>query len=81
MVKDCFYVDDLLTGANNERDILKIKNEVSELLKKGGFNVTKWKANGTLHEHFEFKENEQQSVLGLCWNLRTDMFFYKIREH
>lgn len=80
LVNNCFYVDDLLTGANSEDDIEAIKTEVTSLLKLGGFNITKWKTNGKLREHIEFAEPEQPSVLGLCWNLATDQFFYKLRE-
>lgn len=46
IVKNCFYVDDLLTGADTEEDALDIRKEVTSLLKKGGFNITKWKTNG-----------------------------------
>lgn len=81
LVRNCFYVDDLLTGANTLDEVDKIKSEITSLLKLGGFHITKWKTNGNVQEHVEFKEEEQPSVLGLFWNLKTDKFFYKIREH
>lgn len=80
LVKNCFYVDDLLTGADNETEVMKVKFEVTALLKKGGFNITKWKSNGEIQEIIELKENDESSVLGLYWNLSTDKFFYKIRD-
>lgn len=80
LVRECFYVDDLLTGANNFDEANKIKNELTNLLRKGGFKITKWKTNGKLNEHIEFKETDEPSVLGLCWNLSTDKFFYKIKD-
>lgn len=81
IVKECFYVDDLLTGANTDQGVAEIRAEVTALLKLGGMNITKWKTTGTFDESIEFSEGEEQSVLGLCWNLATDKFFYKLRDH
>lgn len=50
------------------------------MLKKGGFNITKWKTNGEAFESIQLKDQEDESVLGLFWNLKQDKFFYKIRE-
>lgn len=82
IIKQCFYVDDLLTGADTSREAEQIQVEITELLKKGKFNIVKWKTNGNT-EIMEFKDaqdEEQSSVLGLCWNLKTDKFFYRLRE-
>lgn len=81
IIKECFYVDDLLTGADDEAEVMNIRREITSLLKKGGMNITKWKTNGTFDESIEFSEQKEQSVLGLCWNLSTDKFFYKLRSH
>lgn len=80
IVKEDFYVDDLLTGADTELGVMEIKTEVTNLLKNGGMNITKWKTNGKARETVEFSDGEEQSVLGLCWNLATDKFFYKLRD-
>lgn len=80
IVQNCFYVDDLLTGANNLNEAREIRREITELLAKGQFKITKWRTNGT-EEHMEFKESDQPSVLGLYWNLQTDTFFYKLRDY
>lgn len=69
-VKSCFYVDDLLTGANSQSEVDKIQNEVTSLLKQGGFNITKWKTNGSFFEKIDISSYEEQSVLGLCWDLK-----------
>lgn len=80
-VKECCYVDDLLAGANNPIEVNQIRNEVTALLKLGGFPITKWKTNGEFKGNIEFAENdEEQSVLGLCWNLATDKLFFKLRD-
>lgn len=79
IVRNCFYVDDLLAGANSQVDLDKIKNEVTSLLKCGGFNITKWKTNGNFHEKIDLSLYEEQSVLGLYWDLTTDQFKFKIK--
>lgn len=80
MVRENFYVDDLLTGADTPEELSNIRTELTSLLKLGGFPITKWKTNGQFHESIEFTDpDKEQSVLGLCWNLATDQFFFKIR--
>lgn len=38
-----FYMDDLLTGANAVQELIQLKNDITELLLKGGFELHKWK--------------------------------------
>lgn len=81
LVRENFYVDDLLTGADSQEEVSYIKKELTNLLKLGGFPITKWKTNGQFQESIEFTDlEEEQSVLGLCWNLATDKLFFKLRE-
>ena len=42
-----FYVDDFITGANSVEEILKIRDEMIELLGRGGFIIRKWASNHT----------------------------------
>lgn len=82
LVRENFYVDDLITGVDNQEEVSRIKTELTSLLKMGGFPITKWKTNGKFQESIEFADSdEEQSVLGLCWNLATDKLFFKLREH
>ncbi|XP_011861013.1 PREDICTED: uncharacterized protein LOC105558079, partial [Vollenhovia emeryi] len=37
-----FYVDDLITGANSEEEIVEIRNQITAMLDKGGFKIRKW---------------------------------------
>lgn len=83
MILECFYVDDLLTGAHTPEDVQRVKDEVSAVLECGQFKITKWKTNGQFYEKVELgnrNEEEKSSVLGLCWDLRTDSFMYKVHE-
>lgn len=79
IIKNCFYVDDLLTGADNLQEARTIEQEVTAVLKTGGFNITKWKINGEFADR-ELSDQEDGSVLGLFWNLKSDHFFYKLRN-
>lgn len=83
-IQTCFYVDDLITGADTPSKIMEIKNEVKELLKKGCFNITKWRSNLKANQEVEVplidKDPEIKSVLGLYWNTKTDKFTFKFKS-
>lgn len=83
IIRECFYVDDLLTGAHAIEDVQNIKDEISAVLEKGKFRITKWKTNGHFYEKIllgQREEEEKASVLGLYWDLNTDAFMYKVHE-
>ena len=40
-----FYVDDCLASRANEEEAISLISQLSELLQKGGFNITKWVSN------------------------------------
>lgn len=84
IIQECFYVDDLLTGAHTQQDVERLRSEVSSILEKGKMRLTKWKTNGEFFEKVQLGEKqgdeENSKVLGLCWNLRTDEFFYKVAK-
>lgn len=80
IIKNCFYVDDLLTGVDTEKEVELVKKEVSTVLNKGCFHLTKWKTNGNSDEKSEIKNYEEPSVLGLCWDLKNDKFVFKIKN-
>lgn len=44
-LREDFYVDDLLTGADKLDEIIKIRNEIKALLLQGGFKLHKWASN------------------------------------
>ena len=65
-----FYMDDLLVSLNSEKPAVAVKLDFTELLPKGGFNLTKWANN------FDFDRNEVHdkalTVLGVGWNIVSD---------
>ncbi|XP_054276611.1 uncharacterized protein LOC128995618 [Macrosteles quadrilineatus] len=89
-LKDQIYVDDALLGSNCVENALLLKNDVVQLLKKGGFELRKWSSNNPLllqsipEDHKEkpigFRAPEQpvHSVLGLKWIPNEDVFSYSV---
>lgn len=88
VLQNDFYVDDLLSGAQNFEDALKLKNELIQLLKKGGFHLRKWGSNcqelisdmseTISNSHMVLDPTETIKTLGLSWNPSTDSLFYMI---
>lgn len=85
------YVDDILTGFSNLEMGRKIKFELTELLKTGGFELRKWASNcaevlsDTPLEHqqpisFDTEEPSCLKVLGLQWQPAFDSFTFKIGD-
>ncbi|XP_076546700.1 uncharacterized protein LOC143305767 [Osmia lignaria lignaria] len=90
ILKRDLYVDDLLTGANSLEEILRIRDEIIELLKRGGFNIRQWASN---HNHALDNINEKilgtdcvtddstvKKTLGLGWNAREDKLVYSVKS-
>ncbi|XP_048481684.1 uncharacterized protein LOC119693389 [Plutella xylostella] len=90
-IKTNFYMDDFLDGADSVNDAVKLAQEVTEILKKGGFLLTKWSSNDI--EFMKSIDEDQRSVnaqvnlnldgtvkaLGIVWNLSQDTFQYNLR--
>ena len=45
VLKDGLYVDDLVTGGENDDEALDIYKDTKGLMSVGGFNLRKWKSN------------------------------------
>lgn len=89
ILKRDVYVDDLLMGANTLEGILKLRDDIIELLKRGHFNIQKWASNhqhalDNIHEKIIGLDNviEQKEVskpLGIKWNSKLDKFLYTVK--
>ncbi|CAH2102097.1 unnamed protein product [Euphydryas editha] len=83
-----YYVDDLLTGGDTEDEVVEIYNQMTKLMKCGGFQLQKWCTNSRkLSDHivqenqgqyqsFVFKDNNIVKVLGISWVKASDNFEY-----
>lgn len=80
ILKRDFYVDDALTGSDSIESSTEIKNDLKELLSRGGFDLRKWSSNcQTLGDNQESASN-MISVLGLNWNTSSDSFCVQIKS-
>ena len=86
-IMSSFYVDDLLAGATTVTEALQLYSSLREVLKKGGFNLCKWRSSSPsvleaipteLQEKLPVKEvtsnlyPTQPKALGLEWNSSLD---------
>lgn len=83
-VPKSFYVDDFIGGAQTVEEAIQLRQELSELLAKGGFALRKWTSNqlpvlsglsadeiGT-QSSIKFDENETVKALGISWEPESD---------
>ncbi|GBM73522.1 hypothetical protein AVEN_218502-1 [Araneus ventricosus] len=84
-----FYVDDVLSGADNVSSALKLQQELVSLLKAGEMELHKWCANNeilfenvpTEDQSYQFSDSDKDTVktLGLRRNPKEDCFNFTIR--
>ena len=85
------YGDDVLTGAPEDDSAVKLRNELCNLLSKGGFQLTKWASNSQkvmestpLRDRAPTRvptsESEKMSdslkALGTSWNIKDDILMF-----
>nr|CAH7739404.1 unnamed protein product [Callosobruchus chinensis] len=89
IIMNCFYVDDMLMGANNLKDAVQLGKRVFDILKSAGFTLRKWSSNNDeiLHEMDVTTSNNDSilindmecfKALGLTWNKRNDTFNFEV---
>lgn len=87
VVKNDFYIDDCLTGADSVDEALVLSREVEHILRNGGFELCKWSSNcqeliqlmkGTSASIVELNEDDDTKVLGLRWNTATDELTFQV---
>lgn len=91
-ILNCFYLDDLLTGAFSSSKLLQIQREISFILASGGFQLRKWLSNKpNLLNQFQVHNNlsssilhlgedDQNKTLGVFWNAFSDTIHYSINH-
>ncbi|XP_017477896.1 PREDICTED: uncharacterized protein LOC108367719 [Rhagoletis zephyria] len=80
VVKSSFYVDDMLCGADSIDALRTVKSQVSAVLERGSFPLSKWHSN-----HVDFREcqtskelnfTEDLVTLGITWDQLEDVFLF-----
>ncbi|KAL7724628.1 hypothetical protein ACLKA6_013862 [Drosophila palustris] len=82
-----FYVDDMLTGADNLDTLKAICAQVSEILNSGGFQLAKWFSNhpnlieeGGNEKLLSFNDTDSTKTLGMRWTPSSDTFRYYLDD-
>ncbi|XP_030381837.1 uncharacterized protein LOC115629498 [Scaptodrosophila lebanonensis] len=79
-VKRNFYMDDMLCGADSINELKELKQQVTELLKLGRFELHKWRSNFKFASHdestepLELKVTDAAKTLGIRWASTSDKF-------
>ncbi|XP_063979914.1 uncharacterized protein LOC135163938 [Diachasmimorpha longicaudata] len=82
IIKRDLYVDHLLTGTNSFEEALKLRDEISALLKKGQLNLRQWASNdtrlleglpeGSVNLQLNTSTDSTIKTLGLHWDSSQD---------
>ncbi|KAE9521541.1 hypothetical protein AGLY_018067, partial [Aphis glycines] len=90
-IRNDFYMDDFLSGAETIEEAIKLRDEVILIMKKAGMTLRKWSSNEpSIVSCMSDKENsngcifEEESItkiLGLYWNANGDVLQYKVKEY
>ena len=86
-----FYVDDLLTGGNSVEEVKKIRQQIADLLSKGGFIIRKWCSNDSdvlqgvpadqCEKFLKFHDgSDVTKTLGLVWDPKGDHFIFSFSQ-
>ena len=87
-IKEDFYVDDILTGTETIAEALKLKNQLIDILSRGGFKLHKWTSNvkelnynhnssNLININFD---NESRKLLGINWDASADVISYTVNS-
>ena len=90
-VQKNFYVDDCLKSVKNREEAIKLVEDLRQLLKEGGFRLTKWMSNerdvlATVPEadraasvsSLDIEELPEERTLGILWDAEMDAFGFKV---
>ncbi|XP_055634288.1 uncharacterized protein LOC129774553 [Toxorhynchites rutilus septentrionalis] len=89
-LKRDFYVDDFIRGEDSIENAIKLREQMDDLLKHGGFTLRKWCSNhpevvdGIPEENLAtqscqtFDSKEMIKTLGICWDPKSDQFQFDI---
>lgn len=87
LIKENFYVDDFLAGAETEKELSSMINSVTTVLNAACFPLRKFRTNSSMMIENQSNESSpksfdpsscQSSVLGLIWNPVKDMLQFPI---
>jgi len=88
IIRQDFYMDDLLSGADHPKGAAALQAEVSGLLLEYGLPLRKWTSNdnyvinevkGDLDQEFLVNPEATVKTLGMQWHPGRDLFSYRVQ--
>lgn len=91
-IRNNFYVDDFLYGADSRYELIQVQQDVSTILASAGLQLRKWLTNDQeLYPRFKILvdegnsvlklgENETNKTLGICWDATSDNIKYSVKS-
>lgn len=89
LLRSSVFMDDILGGANTEAEAKQLKSDLTDLLRSGGFELSKWVSNSSrLLEDIPVEDLEKPrtfdktegpgffKILGVEWDPNRDCFSY-----
>ena len=88
VLKEDVYMNDICHAVDSLTEAKKIAADLDNVLKKGGFSVKKWSSNkplGTSEDDSDgemkvFPSGNEEKVLGIVWNCKTDTLSLKVKS-
>ncbi|XP_036343160.1 uncharacterized protein LOC118752381 [Rhagoletis pomonella] len=92
-LKECFYVDDCLSGTDTVGEAVQLQQQVQELLLRGGFTLRKWNSNSSDflqgisgkncgHDDLcDLSLDRNTKALGIYWSCNEDVIGYTAKEN
>ena len=85
LLKEDFYVDDMLAGADSIEALQIKRTQITEALQLHGLSLSKWNSNHQLFRAYNQQQiqlNVDQAqctkTLGTIWNVVEDTFLFKL---
>ncbi|XP_063540068.1 uncharacterized protein LOC134749095 [Cydia strobilella] len=84
IINHSFYMDDVLSGGNTIETAVEAKRQLTEVLRRGGFELQKWSSNSkefintvepekrAKNSEIDINKKETIKTLGITWNSNED---------
>ncbi|XP_055632940.1 uncharacterized protein LOC129773367 [Toxorhynchites rutilus septentrionalis] len=91
-LKEDFYMDDFLSGAQSTEEAKELRNQIQSLLREGGFQLRKWNSNkpevladlppASIESSptLQFEPEHRVKTLGVVWETKLDQLCIEVRE-
>ncbi|GFU77371.1 DUF1758 domain-containing protein [Trichonephila clavipes] len=92
LIKESFYIDDLMKGAPSSEEAISLIKTLSSILEARGFHLRKWRSNSSEvlsrissnwvgdNSNLEIHPDECSKALGLTWNSMKDIFIFNLKD-